>query len=224
MQLHLKLQLSLCWSPPRQTPQIPAASQPTSAPFSAFALLCTLPASGPQRTLLLVVKKGIRFVLNPSSFLSARQNGNMWENELRCGSWVLCLWQMQSRAGPYPRLWDAQHASYVFLSGFDGIETRCAITELDSTNTCPGPMVFFWQINRALQGCAFSSQGESTWPPALWVSRLSSLSNSKLNKLHEEHWRTDLLPLPALARESLTRRPNNTTRETHRGWKMIIWP
>lgn len=54
-----------------QTPQIAAASQypPTFSPWSAFALLCPLPASGPPRTLLLMVKKGIRFVLYPSSFL-----------------------------------------------------------------------------------------------------------------------------------------------------------
>ena len=97
----------------------------------------------------------------------------------------------------------------------DGIGTRCAITELDSTNTCPGPMVFFWQMKRALQGNAFSSLGESTWPPALWVSRLSRLSNSKLNKLHEKRWRTDLLPFPALTRESLTRWPNSMTLEMH---------
>lgn len=97
----------------------------------------------------------------------------------------------------------------------DGIETLCAVTELDSTNTCPGPAVFFWQINRALQGCAFSSQGESTWPPALWVSRLSRLSNTKLNKLHEKRWRTDLLPFPALTSESLTGWPNNMTLEMH---------
>lgn len=79
------------------------------------------------------------------------------------------MWQLRTvpvtdaeQSWTLPWLWDAQHTSYGFLSGFDGIETRCAITELDSTNTCPGPMVFFWQINRALQGCAFSSQGEST--------------------------------------------------------------
>lgn len=211
-----------------QTPQIAAASQypPTFSPWSAFALLCPLPASGPPRTLLLMVKKGIRFVLYPSSFLWAKQNGNAWKTELGCGRWELCWSSVPRRgergAGLHSRLWDAQFSSYRFLSGFDGIETHCAITELDSTNTCPGSLVFFWQTNRALQGSAFSSQGESTWPAALWVSRLSRLSNSRLNKLQEEPYRTDLLPLPALSKESLTRRPNNVTLERHRDTHKMI--
>lgn len=52
----------------------------------------------------------------------------------------------------------------------DGTETHCAITELDSTNICPGPMVFFCEINRALQGNAFSSQEEHLTPSFMGVN------------------------------------------------------
>lgn len=51
--------------------------------FSAVASLCALPASGPPRTLFFVVKKGIRFVLNPSSLLQVRQNGHMLRTGLQ---------------------------------------------------------------------------------------------------------------------------------------------
>lgn len=52
----------------------------------------------------------------------------------------------------------------------DGIETHCAIRLHQHLSS---PVVFSWQINRAPQGIAPSSQGGSTWPPALWVSGLS---------------------------------------------------
>jgi len=56
-----------------------------SALASAFALPCTLPASGPPRALFFMVKKGIRFVLNPSSLLWAKQNSDTWRKELGNG-------------------------------------------------------------------------------------------------------------------------------------------
>lgn len=224
MLLHLKLQMNLHQFPSSQLYRfllLHSSPRILSTYFPTFALPCTLPASGPQRTLLFVVKKGIRFVLNPSSLLRAKQNGDMWRKELGHSSWELC-WSCMPRtlcsAESDPTQGCGTHSTALMdfcLLLRDGTETHCAITELDSTNICPGPMVFFCEINRALQGNAFSSQGKSTWPPALWVSTLSRLSNSKFNKLQEKHRRTDLLPFPVLTRESLTRWPNNMTLERH---------
>lgn len=129
--------------------------------LSALAPLCTLPASGPPRTLFFVVKKGIRFVLNPSSLLQAKQNveKRAWMGQFRT------VLELCRGAGFGPTRCGRIH-SRAFrgscLLSRDGIETCCVITELDSINACPGPMVFFWQRNRALQGSAFSSQGKST--------------------------------------------------------------
>lgn len=59
--------------------QIPAASQ---LAWYYQDLLCALPASGPPRTLFFMVKKGIFFVLNPSSLLWTKQNRDSWGKDL----------------------------------------------------------------------------------------------------------------------------------------------
>lgn len=51
--------------------------------------------------------------------------------------------------------------------------------------------------------------------PGFMGVRVKWLSNSKLKELHEKDWRTDLLPLPTLPRESRTRRPISMTLEMH---------
>lgn len=216
--------MNLHWFPSSQTPQTPAASQLTWNSQHLLPCICTamyLTCLWATAHPALRGEKG-----NPlcfKSLVTPAGKTKWWHVEKRA-------WTQQLRPVLELRAQDTMQCGLAPLKavGFtstaltgsclvsrDGIETRCAVTELDSTNTCPGPMVFFWQINTALQGCAFSSQGESTWPPALWVSRLSRLSNTKLNKLHEKRWRTDLLPFPALTRESLTGWPNNMTLEMH---------
>lgn len=128
-------------SPPAKL-QIPAASQLT---WRSQHSLCALPASGPPRTLFLVVKNGIRFVLNPSSLLWAKRNSDMWGK----GLGNLLSYTGQSLA-PLTALTGSH------LLWRDGIETRCAIRLHQHLSS---PVVFSWQINRAPQGRAPSSRG-----------------------------------------------------------------
>lgn len=136
--------------------QIPAASQLS---WHCQHSLCALPASGPPRTLFLVVKKGILFVLNPSSLLWAKQN--------REDSWGKDLGKVLSYTG---RAWPCSQLYRIPPALRDGSETHCAIRLHQHLSS---PAVFSWQINRAPQGSSPSSQGRSTWPLALWVSGLS---------------------------------------------------
>lgn len=135
--------------------QIPAASQLT---WHCQHLLCALPVSGPPRTLFFMVKKGIFFVLNPSSLLWAKQNRDSWGKDLG---------KVLSYMGKSLTPLTAPTGSHLLWR--DGIETFCAIR----LQHLSSPAVFSWQISRAPQGSAPSSQGRSTWPPALWVSGLS---------------------------------------------------
>lgn len=152
MLLHLKLQTNWHQFPSSQTSQIPAASQLTwhsQRLLPGICTACTLPASGPQRTLLLVVKKGIRFVLNPSSLLRAKQTGDTWRKELGRSSWELswsCVPRTLRSAEPGPTRGCGIHSTALTGSCLFremGLKTYCAITELDITNTLPGPLVSF---------------------------------------------------------------------------------
>lgn len=90
------------------------------------------------------------------------------------------------------------HSQDPTCSGEMGVKPA---VQSDSTNTCPAQWFSPGKSTELLKQLS-QLPGQEHLTPGFMGVRVKWLSNSRLKEFHQKCWRTDLLPLPALPRET----------------------